>query len=109
MSYSTASHYPPAESRLRDLFARYGLRAAGLAMMALTAAFFASLVTWDVNDPSFSYAADAPVANLLGRPGAVFADLAMQSCPSPFAAGACSISICRAARSVRRSPGSAAA
>ena len=30
--------------------------------MALTAAFFASLVTWHVDDPSFSYAADAPVA-----------------------------------------------
>ena len=44
-----------------------------LAMMALLA-----LLTWSVQDPSLSHATDRPVHNLLGRPGAIAADLMMQ-------------------------------
>ncbi len=46
--------------------------------MALSAALLASLITWHVDDPSLSYAVDGPARNILGRPGAAFADLAMQ-------------------------------
>ena len=46
--------------------------------MVVAAALLISLVTWHVDDPSFSYPVDAPARNLLGRPGAAFADLAMQ-------------------------------
>ncbi len=35
-----------------------------------------ALATWSVQDPSFSHATDAPVRNLLGRAGAIAADLA---------------------------------
>jgi S-DNA-T family DNA segregation ATPase FtsK/SpoIIIE len=77
MAYSL-SDYPPLESRLRDFAARHALRATGLAVLVLSAAFFASLMTWHVDDPSFSYVTDGPVQNILGWPGAAFADLAMQ-------------------------------
>ena len=67
-----------ARSRLNDFIARHAFRATGVAIMALAALVTISLVTWHVDDPSFSYAADRPVRNLLGAPGAAFADLAMQ-------------------------------
>ena len=38
----------------------------------------AALATWNVADPSFSYATDNAPANLLGLAGATFADLMMQ-------------------------------
>ncbi|MBB4954920.1 S-DNA-T family DNA segregation ATPase FtsK/SpoIIIE [Agrobacterium vitis] len=38
----------------------------------------AALSTWNIDDPSFSYATDRLATNILGYPGAVFADLAMQ-------------------------------
>jgi S-DNA-T family DNA segregation ATPase FtsK/SpoIIIE len=50
-----------------------GIAIISLAMMAALA-----LATWSVQDPSLSHATDARVHNLLGRPGAVAADLMMQ-------------------------------
>ena len=37
-----------------------------------------SLATWNAGDPSWSYAADAPVKNAMGYPGAVLSDIALQ-------------------------------
>jgi DNA segregation ATPase FtsK/SpoIIIE, S-DNA-T family len=56
--------------RLRELG---GIALLSVAMMAALA-----LATWSVHDPSLSHATDARVHNLLGRPGAVAADLMMQ-------------------------------
>ncbi len=56
--------------RLREL--------CGLALIVVAGAGAAALATWSVNDPSFSHATSAPVRNLLGAPGAIAADLAMQ-------------------------------
>ena len=56
--------------RLRELG---GIALLSLAMMAALA-----LATWSVHDPSLSHATDARVHNLLGRPGAIAADLMMQ-------------------------------
>ena len=53
-------------------------RLAGLGLFAFVAFGLASLGTWNVADPSFSHATDAPVSNAMGYPGAVFSDLAMQ-------------------------------
>ena len=53
-------------------------RAAGIGLFAAVAFALASLGTWNVADPSFSHATDAPVTNAMGYPGAVFSDLAMQ-------------------------------
>jgi DNA segregation ATPase FtsK/SpoIIIE, S-DNA-T family len=56
--------------RLRELG---GIALIGVALVAALA-----LATWSVNDPSLSHATDASVHNLLGRPGAIAADLVMQ-------------------------------
>jgi len=57
---------------------RQASRLSGLLILAFAAFALASLATWNVADPSFSYATDNPVTNAMGYPGAVFADLAMQ-------------------------------
>ena len=49
---------------------------AGLIGLAFLAAV--ALGTWSVQDPSLSHATNAHVRNLLGVPGAIFADLMMQ-------------------------------
>ena len=58
------------QRRLRELG---GIALITLAMMAALA-----LATWSVDDPSLSHATDSAVHNLLGRPGAIAADLMMQ-------------------------------
>lgn len=78
MTYDTLNDHVSSDSRLRDFLGRHAWRLAGLALLTLTGALTASLVTWRVDDPSFSYAIEGPAQNLLGRPGAAFADLAMQ-------------------------------
>ncbi len=61
------------------LFMRRQLgRAGGLALLGGVAFALAALGTWNVADPSFSHATDAPVTNAMGYPGAIFSDLAMQ-------------------------------
>jgi S-DNA-T family DNA segregation ATPase FtsK/SpoIIIE len=53
-------------------------RAIGLALFGGVAFSVASLATWNVDDPSFSNAADHSIANAMGYPGAVVADLLTQ-------------------------------
>jgi S-DNA-T family DNA segregation ATPase FtsK/SpoIIIE len=50
----------------------------GLALLALAVILTLALSTWSVQDPSLSHATDAAVRNLLGRPGAIIADLSIQ-------------------------------
>ncbi len=50
----------------------------GLSLLLLSVMLTLALATWSVQDPSFSHATDAPVRNLLGRPGATMADLSVQ-------------------------------
>ncbi|MEM8651615.1 MAG: DNA translocase FtsK [Pseudomonadota bacterium] len=50
----------------------------GLGVLAAVGLAFASLATWNVADPSFSHASSNDVHNLMGYPGAVFADFTMQ-------------------------------
>jgi S-DNA-T family DNA segregation ATPase FtsK/SpoIIIE len=50
----------------------------GIALISLAMMAALALATWSVQDPSLSHATDAPVHNLLGRPGAIAADLMMQ-------------------------------
>ncbi len=67
-----------ADSGLRR-FARRNLTALlGLGMIAAAAAAAAALATWSVVDPSLSHATGRAPINMLGAPGAIFADLAMQ-------------------------------
>jgi len=50
----------------------------GLALLAVLVLVVLALGSWDVLDPSLSYASDRPVSNILGHWGAIGADLAMQ-------------------------------
>ena len=50
----------------------------GFGLFIALALAVAALATWNVADPSFSYATDNPPTNLLGFAGAAFADLMMQ-------------------------------
>jgi S-DNA-T family DNA segregation ATPase FtsK/SpoIIIE len=56
--------------RLRELGGVVVLTAAGFLLVAL--------ITFSAGDPSWNHATDAPVRNLLGRPGAVLSDLLLQ-------------------------------
>jgi S-DNA-T family DNA segregation ATPase FtsK/SpoIIIE len=51
---------------------------AGLALITLALLGAIALATWSVQDPSLSHATQTPIRNLLGFPGAIFSDLAMQ-------------------------------
>src|SRR5580693_2361324 len=50
----------------------------GIALLSLAMMVALALASWSVADPSLSHATDAPVHNLLGRTGAIAADLLMQ-------------------------------
>jgi len=51
---------------------------AGLVLLSAVGLAFASLATWTVTDPSLSVSNNGETRNLLGYPGAVFSDLAIQ-------------------------------
>ena len=63
---------------LREAPKRRAAEFVGLGVLAALAAACAALVTWSVADPSLNHATSTPIHNLLGRPGAVVADVAMQ-------------------------------
>jgi S-DNA-T family DNA segregation ATPase FtsK/SpoIIIE len=72
---SVLDHLPPA---LRAFLHRRAAEMTGLLLLALVAMLLVALASWSVDDPSLNNAADGRVANLMGRPGAVVADLLMQ-------------------------------
>ena len=51
----------------------------GLGLIALSGVVAAALMTWSVQDPNFSYAPSGPIHNVIGYPGAIGADLLMQT------------------------------
>ncbi len=62
----------------RDILRRRLSELAGLALITLALLGAIALATWSVQDPSLSHATQKPIHNLLGYPGAIFSDLAMQ-------------------------------
>src|SRR5450755_782464 len=62
----------------RDILRRRFSELAGLSLITLALLAAIALATWSVQDPSLSHATQTPVHNLLGFPGAIFSDLAMQ-------------------------------
>lgn len=74
-SFSQPEYIPEA---LRVFAARRAAEVGGVALLAFVAAFALALATWSVSDPSLNHATRGSVHNLLGAPGAVAADLAMQ-------------------------------
>ena len=63
------------EDRLVSMLARLG----GVFACVLLAACWVSLITWSATDPSLTQANGGSVRNLLGMPGAVSADLLLQT------------------------------
>jgi len=78
MAFGASSEFFHSTYALRRLAARRALQLSGVAILLAIAAMALALLTWNVADPSFSNLTDASATNLFGRPGAVFADLAMQ-------------------------------
>ncbi len=62
----------------RDIVRRRVRELAGLAFLTLALLGAIALATWSVQDPSLSHATQKSIHNLLGFPGAIFSDLAMQ-------------------------------
>jgi DNA segregation ATPase FtsK/SpoIIIE, S-DNA-T family len=62
----------------RDIIRRRLSELAGLALISLSVLGAIALATWSIQDPSLSHATQKPIHNLLGFPGAIFADLTMQ-------------------------------
>jgi S-DNA-T family DNA segregation ATPase FtsK/SpoIIIE len=62
----------------RDIMRRRVSELAGLVLVTLALLGAIALATWSVQDPSLSHATQKPIHNLLGYPGAIFSDLAMQ-------------------------------
>ncbi|HRO50872.1 MAG TPA: DNA translocase FtsK 4TM domain-containing protein, partial [Hyphomicrobium sp.] len=54
-------------------------RGLGVILLLVLAAIWASLVSWSVTDPSLSHATGGPIRNALGAPGAIIADLLLQT------------------------------
>ncbi|MEQ1713119.1 MAG: DNA translocase FtsK 4TM domain-containing protein, partial [Hyphomicrobium sp.] len=63
------------EDRLVGWFGRAG----GIAMLAVTGALWACLITWTVIDPSLTHATGGTASNALGIPGAIVSDLLLQT------------------------------
>src|SRR5882724_880074 len=66
-------------SGARDFLRRRLIEAGGCALIALGVVYWAALMSFHRTDPSLNNATDSRALNLLGRPGAILADLALQS------------------------------
>ncbi|WP_431192957.1 DNA translocase FtsK [Xanthobacter aminoxidans] len=74
-------HMPRLElipESIRLVVRRRGREIVGTGLILATLISFVALGTWSAADPSLSNATHAPVTNLLGRPGAIIADLLIQ-------------------------------
>ena len=64
--------------QFRDIVRRRLRELIGLALIICALLGVIALATWSTQDPSLSHATQKPINNLLGFPGAIFSDLAMQ-------------------------------
>lgn len=77
-SYSGAPGGRMARFSLSAFLWRQAQVLGGLALFCLLALGVASLATWNVSDPSPSYATSNLPTNIMGYTGAAFADVVMQ-------------------------------
>ena len=63
---------------LREMPKRRAAELVGVCVLGGLGAACAALLTWSVADPSLNHATSTQIHNLLGRPGAIVADIAMQ-------------------------------
>ncbi len=77
-SMSAATEARASRFSLSSFLWRQTRALAGLGIFAVIAMGVAALATWNVADPSPSYATGNPPTNIMGYPGAAFADITMQ-------------------------------
>ena len=63
---------------IREMIGRRLRELTGLGVIALSGVAAAALMTWSVQDPSLSHATSGTIRNLMGKPGAIGADMLMQ-------------------------------
>ncbi len=68
-----------APHSLRDFARNRAIELAGLLLLLVCGALALALATWSTRDPSINHATDSAVRNWLGSPGAIVADLIMQT------------------------------
>ena len=56
-------------------FKRRLLETIGLILLIISSGIAASIITFDINDPSFTYLSDSATNNILGKYGAYISDL----------------------------------
>ena len=69
----------PAPDSLREFARNRAIELAGLLLLLLCGTLALALATWSTRDPSINHATESPVRNWLGSPGAIVADLIMQT------------------------------
>jgi S-DNA-T family DNA segregation ATPase FtsK/SpoIIIE len=75
-SFSIIDYLPDS---VREMPKRRAAELIGICVLTGVGAASLALLTWSVEDPSLNHATSTPIHNLLGAPGAIFADIAMQS------------------------------
>ena len=78
MAIQTSSALEKSEKNSTAIAVAIPLRLIGILGLIGTAFAILALMSWNVNDPSLSFASDQPVQNWLGYPGAVLSDILFQ-------------------------------
>ncbi len=78
MRTTTSSTFDRIPDAAQDYLLRRGVEILGLLLATLVTALALSLATWSAHDPSLNYAADGPIKNILGSPGALVSDVLIQ-------------------------------
>jgi len=73
-----ASPYDTYVDSVRPFLGKRLTELGGFVLFTGAVALTVALATWSIDDPSLNHATDHPAHNVLGQPGAVLADLAMQ-------------------------------
>jgi hypothetical protein len=70
-----------------EFLRRRAIEAGAVLLGIFAVALVLALLTYNPADPSLNRATEEPATNLLGTPGAITADLLIQSCPANHPAG----------------------
>ena len=79
MRASTYSVFDKLPDPVREFMVRRAAELIGFALCFIAIGGLLSLASWSALDPSLNYASNQPVDNWLGKPGAIAADLLMQT------------------------------